>query len=324
MHKTKKFPLKEEFSQRMEELLGKDEFERYLKSIESQPYRSIRINTLKISVDDMLKRFKKKGWKVRQPFKNYPEILIVESELEPGELGKSVEHLLGYYYVQDLASMLPPLVLNPLPGERVLDLCSAPGSKTTQMAAMMENTGSIIANEVSIGRLKILASNLERCGVINVIITKKDGAAFCKRVAKTDIRFDKILLDAPCSGEGTLRSNPKTAIMWNPKNIKNLSRLQKGMLSSAFEILKLGGEILYSTCTHAPEENEEVLDYVLRKFEGKIAIEKISLPLPSREGILKWRDKEYLEEVRYSCRVYPHDSGNTEGFFLAKLKKVGE
>ena len=149
------------------------------------------------------------------------------TNLEPGELGRALEHLLGYYYVQELASMLPIIALKPKPNETILDLCSAPGSKTTQIAAEMENTGLIIANEIHLGRIKILASNLERCGVTNTIITRKEGRALCGRLKQKDFKFDKILVDAPCSGEGTLRSTPQTNQMWNPKTIRRLSRLQK-------------------------------------------------------------------------------------------------
>lgn len=217
--------------------------------------------------------------------------------------------------------MLPVLVLNPSPGEFVLDLCASPGSKTTQIASYMKFTGTIIANEVSLSRIKILAANLERCGVSNSIITRKDGIALCKRLQNSGFLFDKILIDAPCSGEGTLRSSHKTALMWNPKTITSLSKLQKSMVESAIEILKPNGTIIYSTCTHAPEENEEVLDYILEKFKGEVKIEEISLPIKTRAGVTKWQDKSYSGEVKKSCRIYPHDT-NTEGFFVAKLRKI--
>jgi len=243
--------------------------------------------------------------------------------LEPGEMGRSLEHQLGYYYIQEIASMLPVLVLDPKPEERILDLCASPGSKTTQMGARMENTGLIIANEISFGRTKILSSNLGRCGVSNTIITKKEGIALCNRFNKENFKFDKILVDAPCSGEGTIRGSRKTLKMWNINTVKKLAGIQKRLLSSALEILKSGGEIVYSTCTHSPEENEEVLDSILNseKFKGKIKIQKVSIPLKSRSGILKWKEKKYLEDVKMSCRIYPHDS-NTEGFFISKLKKI--
>ena len=318
---SKKFPeLKELFIKRMKELLSED-FGDYIEILKKPPVRSIRCNTLKISPEELKKRLEKKGWKINSLWKNYPEIMVVESNLEPGELGRSLEHLLGYYYIQELASMLPVIALEPKPGELILDLCSAPGSKTTQLASKMENTGTIIANEVSLGRIKILASNLERCGVINTIITKKDGAALCRILKKEGFSFDKILVDAPCSGEGTLRSSPKTYSMWNINTIKNLPKIQRSLVMSAFELLKVGGEIVYSTCTHAPEENEGVVDSVLNYLNERIKIESISLPIKSRSGIKKWEDKEYLEEVKYSCRIYPQDA-DTEGFFIAKFRRV--
>lgn len=308
------------FLERMQELLGKD-FQDYMEILKREPVRSIRANKLKISPEELKKKLESKGWKIAQPFKDNPEIMIVENDLQPGELGRTLEHLLGYYYIQELASMLPVLVLKPKPEELVLDLCSAPGSKTTQIASEMENTGTIIANEISLKRIKILASNLERCGVMNAIITKKEGLALCKRLGREGFLFDKILVDAPCSGEGTLRSSPKTYKMWNINAVKKLSRIQKSLLASAIEILKPKGEVVYSTCTHSPEENEEVVDFVLKEFKGKIKIEQISLPVKFRSGIKKWQDKEYLEDVKFSCRIYPQDN-DTEGFFITKFRRI--
>ncbi len=310
--------LKPLLAERMEKLLGKD-FQKFKEILRKKPPKSIRCNTLKISPEKLKRRLKEKGWKIKQPIKDHPEIMIVENETAPGELGRSLEHLLGYYYVQDISSMLPIIALNPRPEETVLDLCASPGSKTTQAAAKMKNSGTLIANEISLGRVKILASNTERCGVTNMIITKKEGADLCRNLRSLDYGFDKILIDAPCSGEGTLRSSKMTHKMWNINTVKKLSGIQKNLLTSAIEILKPEGEIVYSTCTHAPEENEEVINLVLRKFND-IKIEKINLPLKTRPGMTKWNDKEYLEDVKYSCRIYPQDN-NTEGFFIAKLKK---
>lgn len=360
MKLNKSLELKPLFVERMKLLLEKD-YKNYLETIKTEPPKSIRCNTIKISPDKLKKRLQNKGWKIKQPFKDYLEIFIIESKLEPGELGRSLEHQLGYYYVQEIASMLPILALDPKPNDLVLDLCSAPGSKTTQAAAKMKNTGTIIANEVSFGRLRVLATNLQRCGVTNTIITKKDGVALCKKLAKENIHFDKILIDAPCSGEGTIRSSPKTCKMWNIKSVKNLSRLQKALVSSAVEILKPNGELVYSTCTHAPEENEEVVDFIIQKFPN-IKIQKINLPIRCREGITSWnvdnvknseddqvnktskfelsthsgrggrgmvggisslreKDKTFNKELNKSCRIYPQDA-NTEGFFIAKFKKI--
>ncbi len=313
--------LKQLFKERMKNLLDEEDYKTYLEFLKKPTLNFIRCNTLKISPEKLKERLEKNNWKIKQPFKNFPEIMIIENELLPGELGRSLEHLLGFYYVQEIASMLPVLALEPKENEIVLDLCAAPGSKTTQIAAKMKNTGTIIANEVSISRLKILASNTERCGLTNLIITKKEGAALCRRMKKANILFDKILLDAPCSGEGTLRSSPRTYSMWNINTVKIMSGIQKELFESAFEILKPNGILVYSTCTHAPEENEEIVDFALETFKNQIQIEKISLPIKTRPGIKKWQDKEYLKEVQLACRVYPQDN-NTEGFFIAKFRRV--
>ena len=315
-----KYELKSLFIKRMQLLLGK-EFKNYLNEIKEEPIKSIRVNTLKISPKELKKRLENKGWKIKQPWKENPEIIIVESKLLPGELGRALEHILGYYYIQELASMLPVIALKPLPEEHILDLCAAPGSKTTQIAAEMKNTGLIIANDLSLGRIKILASNLERCGVVNTIITRKDGRILCNRLEQENIQFDKILLDAPCSGEGTLKSTPKTALMWNINTIRKLSGIQKSLFNSAFKILKIGGEIVYSTCTHAPEENEELVDYALEKFKNKIKIEEIKLPIKCKSGVTAWVGNEYSNKVKQSCRIYPQDN-HTEGFFITKFKRI--
>lgn len=318
----KKIPeLKPLFLERMQELLpDKNDYKNYLKILKISPVKSIRCNTLKISPEKLIAKLKLKNWKIKQPWKNYPEIMIIENELNPGELGRALEHLLGYYYIQELASMLPIIALKPKKNETILDLCASPGSKTTQLTAEMQNTGTIIANEISMGRLKILASNLERCGTTNTIITKKEGSALCKKLKNQNIKFDKIIIDAPCSGEGTLRSSPKTYIMWNIKTMKNLPKIQKNLITNALEILKPNRELIYSTCTHAPEENEGVISEILKEFSN-IKLEKISLPIKYRKGITNWQEKKYSKEVEKCARIYPQDN-NTEGFFIAKIKKL--
>lgn len=322
----KKYPIKPEFRERIEKLLG-DETEKFFEIAYTTTPHTIRCNTLKITSEELKQRLEKKGWHLIQPFIsiNHPEIMIIDrtkTKLLPGELGKTKEHLLGYYYVQELSSMLPILALEPKPNETLLDLCSSPGSKTGQAAALMNNQGLIIANELSLGRVRILASNLEKLGVMNTIISKKDGVQLCKKIKeKSNLRFDKIIVDAPCSGEGTLRKSPKTFLMWNKKTIENLSRLQKALASSALEILKIGGEMIYSTCTLSPEENEEVVDYLKQKHN--ITIEKIQLPIKLRQGICEWEGKQYNKELENACRLYPQDN-DTDGFFLAKIKKLGE
>jgi NOL1/NOP2/sun family putative RNA methylase len=320
---TRKIPeMKPLLKERLQILLGKD-FEEYQKILKIPPVNSIRCNTLKISPKELKEKLESKGWKINQPWKEYPEVMIIESLLEPGELGRALEHLLGYYYVQELASMLPIISLNLQPNEFFLDLCASPGSKTTQAAAKMQNSGNIIANEVALSRIRILASNLERCGVTNTIITRKDGVAFSKRITNLapDIKFDKILVDAPCSGEGTLRSTYKTYQMWNINTIKALSILQKQLFREAFKILKVGGEIIYSTCTHAPEENEQVVSEILKEFQDSIEILPTNLPIQTREGLTEWQGEKFNTKVKLCSRIYPQDN-NTEGFFVSKFKKI--
>ena len=317
-----KFKPKEEFIKRMELLVGKKDATRFFEISYTNTPNSIRCNNLKISPDKLKEKLTNRGWNIKQPFDEFPEVMIVEDKLLPGELGNAKEHLLGYYYVQDISSMLPLMVLKPKPDEIFLDICASPGSKTTQAASMMENKGVIIANDKDFRRLNVLISNLEKCGVMNAIITQHDGVNLCKTLdEKLGFKFDKILVDAPCSGEGTLRKSIKTYDLWNKKIIEKFSRTQKKLVGSAIKLLKIGGEMIYSTCTLAPEENEEVVDFILKNFD--VEIENISLPLKTRQGICEWENKAYDKSLVNTCRVYPQDN-DTDGFFLAKIKKLGE
>ena len=315
------YEMKPLFEERMRKLLPDErDFAKFNEIIHTGPRSFIRCNTLKIAPDKLLDRLSKK-WKVKQLFPEHPEIILVENELGPGELGKAIEHLLGYYYVQEVSSMMPALALEPKPGEFVLDVCASPGSKTGQIAARMNNQGTIIANDIKLDRVVILAANLERCGVSNCVVTRLDGVGLCTRFRKEGFLFDKILLDAPCSGEGTLRSSPKTFVMWNPKVVENLGRMQKKMLASALGCLKAGGTLVYSTCTHAPEENEAVVDFALRNFP--VEIQDVKLPLRCREGITEWDGEKFNDEFKKCCRIYPHDN-DSEGFFVAKMRLLEE
>ena len=316
-----KYEMKPLFEERMRSLLENEtDLEEFSKIVHTSPRNFIRCNTLKISPEKLAERLKKK-WKIEQPYKNYPEIMLVNSDLMPGELGNSIEHILGYYYIQEVVSMMSPLALDPKPEEFVFDICASPGSKTTQIAARMQNSGTLIANDLKIDRIMILSSNLEKNSVSNCIITKNDAIGICSRLSKAGFKFDKILLDAPCSGEGTLRSSPKTFLMWNPKVIDKFSRQQKKMLAFALKCLKAGGTLVYSTCTHAPEENESVINFAIQNFPVKI--EEIPLPLKTRPGITKWKDEVYDKDVTRAHRIYPQDN-DSEGFFLCKLTLLEE
>lgn len=322
MEQNYKYSMKPLLEERMKKLLPDPaDFGKYSKIVHTQPQDFIRCNTLKISPKELVEKLNKKGWAPVQPFKNHPEIILIKGNLLPGELGNAVEHQLGYFYVQEISSMLPVIALNPKPGEFVLDLCASPGSKTTQIAACMENKGTLVANDFKIDRLMILASNLERCGVTNTVVTRNDAIGFCSNLAKSQFRFDKILLDVPCTGEGTLRSNPKLFIQWNFKVVKKLSRQQKKFAAFALKLLKKGGTLVYSTCTHGPEENEEIVSFILDNFPVKI--ETLSLPLKCRNGITNWEGEKFNEGVKNSCRIYPQDN-DSEGFFVAKMTLMEE
>jgi len=321
-NKPHKFQPKTEFESRMNSLLENlDDQKAYWQIIHKEPLDYIRCNTIKISPEELRIKLEKKGWKIKIPFKSYPEIMIIENSLLPGELGRSKEHLLGYYYVQEISSMLPILALNLNEHNSFLDLCASPGSKTTQAAALMKNKGNIIANEPNLGRMVILASNLEKCGVSNTIITRREGANLCKKLKKLDFQVDKILVDAPCSGEGTIRSSPKTLIMWNQKMINFFAGTQKSLASAALDLLQEEGEMIYSTCTHAPEENEEIIQFLLENYDIKIEEPILPKELKIRQGILEWNGKKFSDEMKKCARLYPQDN-DTEGFFLCKIKKL--
>jgi len=309
------------FEERLRKLMPNEEdFQAFDKIVHTGPRNFIRCNTLKISPEELMRRLKEK-WDVIQPYSEYPEIILINQDLLPGELGNSREHILGYYYVQEVCSMMSALALNAQRGDFVLDLCASPGSKTTQIASSMQNSGTLIANDLKMDRIAILASNLEKASVTNSVVTRNDAIQLCSKLSKSEFKFDKILLDAPCSGEGTLRSSPKTFLMWNPKMIDKLSRQQKKMLAYALKCLKVGGTLVYSTCTHAPEENESVMDFALKNFPVKI--EEIKLPLKTRHGIIEWNNEVYDKDVAKAHRIYPQDN-DSEGFFLCKMTLLDE
>lgn len=311
--------LKPRFKEYIESIIPEDEREKFFEYCEKPTRKIIRCNTLKISPEKLKKRLESKKWKILQPYKEYPEIMIIDSHLGPGELGKSIEHQTGLYYVQELSSMMSPIALSPKKDDFVFDICAAPGSKTTQMSMMMENSGLIIANDVKIDRIRALVTNLERQGCMNIMTTRMDGVQFCERMKQKDLFFSKILLDAPCSGQGVIRTDNKVWNMFNENMIKGLSSLQKKLLASCLSILKKDGTLVYSTCTFSPEENEEVIQFALEHFP--VELEEIKLPIKSREGLKTWKNKTFFPDIKKCHRIYPHDN-DTEGFFVARLRKT--
>ncbi len=296
---------KEVYLNRYKELLG-DELEEFLKVIVEWLPTTIRVNTLKISKKELLSRFKDKGIEYEEA-KFWENAIKIKTRLS---IGNTLEYYLGYIYSQTFSSMIPPLVLNPKEDEVVLDMCAAPGSKTTQMAQMMKNTGAIVANEKELIRIRALRDNVQRTGATNVIITHMDGRKFKEKV------FDKVLVDAPCTATGTIMKNFEIIKMYNPRASKNISVLQKNLLGTA---LKIADEVVYSTCSLEPEEDEFVIDWALRKFED-FKLEKIRISgVKIEDGITFWEGKELNPEIKKTARIYPHKNPDFEGFFIAKL-----
>ena len=277
--------------------------------------RSIRINTLKITIEECKKRLESLDWELNQvPWCR--EGFWVKNKSGRRDIGNTIEHQLGYFYVQEAASMIPPLVLDPKPDETILDICAAPGSKCSQIAQYMQNKGMLIANDYQYIRLQPLGINLQRMGITNSIITLMEGRYF----KDSNIEFDRILVDAPCSGTGTIRKSLKTLRIWNPNAVKRLHGQQKQLLETAFEILKPNGTIVYSTCSLEPEEDEAVIDSLLEKHKNA-RLEEIKLDIKRSEPILEFEGNKYTPEVKKCLRIWPQDN-DTEGFFVAKIKKV--
>lgn len=233
-------------------------------------------------------------------------------------IGKSLSHFLGHIYIQDLASMVPPLLLDPQPGETILDLCASPGSKTSQMSAMMANRGLIVANDVSVRRIRGLVFNLRRVGTVNTLILKGFGEQYGNQYFET---FDRVLLDPPCTALGTVHKSPRVLDWWRPHKTERYAHQQLGLMNSALKALKPGGVLVYSTCTVHPEENEAVIDHTLKTFP--VEIEEFEVPgLVTRPGLTHFGSQVFDTRVSRCRRIVPFEN-ECEGFFIAKIRKTG-
>ena len=305
---TDKIEFKPKFIERYSKLTN---FEEFKKCSLTFLRRSIRVNTLKISVDELKGRLEKKL--ILTPIPWCKEGFWVEHKEGRRDIGNLPEHSLGYFYIQEAASMIPPIVLDPKPGEIVLDMCAAPGSKSSQIAALMKNKGVLIANDYQGIRLAPLGINLQRMGITNSIITLMEGRFF------KNFNFDKILVDAPCSGTGTIRKSLKTLRIWNPDMVKRLAGQQRLLVDTAFGSLKEGGTMVYSTCSLEPEEDEGVVDYLLKKHDNA-KLEEIAINIKRSNPISEFGDSIYSHEIKKCLRLWPQDN-DTEGFFVAKIIK---
>ena len=275
----------------------------------NKPLRpSIRINTLKISAKELIPFLEQKGFQLQSIPWCKEGYWITGENVE--SLGNLIEHLQGLFYIQEASSMLPPVAMfsNKNTYTTILDMAAAPGSKTTQIASTMNNEGLLVANEYSSSRVKMLHANLVRMGVSNTAITHFDAAVFGEYLFE---EFDAILLDAPCGGEGTIRKDSDALKHWALADVQSIASKQKQLICSAFEALKVGGTLVYSTCTLSREENQEVCLFLKERYGS--AVEFVTLA-----DLFDGCDKALTKEG--FLHVWPQIF-DSEGFFIAKIHK---
>jgi 16S rRNA (cytosine1407-C5)-methyltransferase len=309
----------------MPEKVKNPELENYLKSLLGEQYTAflsaqpeptaIRTNTLKASPEQIRELLTNYQYKYDKISFN-PDGFILKSDQLP--LSHSLAFFEGLFQYQGVSSQLPALVLDVKPGDRVLDMTAAPGSKSTQLAAMLGNKGELVLNDSSYHRLPALQANMQRSGAINHYILKHRGENLSRLYPEY---FDKILLDAPCTALGTYFSTSEKYSWWSGKKLEKLSNLQYQLLVSAIKCLRIGGEMVYSTCSVSPEENELLIEKIIRKYPVKV--ENISADIQSKfdSGWTSHNDKEISIEMDKAIRIWPHVH-SFEGFFIIKLKKT--
>ncbi len=273
--------------------------------------RSIRVNTLKISVADFLALVSPYNWQLT-PVPWCEEGFWIEREDEASlPLGSTAEHLSGLFYIQEASSMLPVAALfaDSNAPERVMDVAAAPGSKTTQIAARMANRGAILANEFSASRVKVLHANISRCGIQNVALTHFDGRVFGAALPEA---FDAILLDAPCSGEGVVRKDPDALKNWSVESNLDIASTQRELIDSAFHALRPGGTLVYSTCTLNRDENEDVCLWLKAQYPDAVEFLPLNDLFASAEDAITPEGFLHVFPQIYDC----------EGFFVARLRKT--
>ncbi|MFX0167983.1 MAG: RsmB/NOP family class I SAM-dependent RNA methyltransferase [Candidatus Hodarchaeota archaeon] len=312
MESVPTFPI--QFQKRFQALLG-EEYDQFITCL-SQPLTSfVRINTLKVNLQrgfDQLKALDIAP--ISLPW--FAAGFRVTGNLE--QLPFTREYALGYYYIQEGGSMIPPITLDPQSSHTILDLCAAPGSKTTQLAQIMRNQGVIIANDRSFRRLTSLGHNIQLCGVINTFLLCTDGRHLATQFP---LKYDRVLVDAPCTASGHLRSKPPQLLSPNLKRIRGIQAVQKGLLTSGFKLLKPNGLLVYATCSLHPEENEVIVNHLLSKFNDAKIERPVLIGLKSHSGLTHWEDLEFNDVMHKCLRVYPHDN-DTDGFFIALIRRI--
>ncbi len=295
-------------------LWGEEDTLRFLEACEQPIRTSIRLNTLRMEPEKTIERMQKKKIKLEKiPWLSHGYYGDFEGRSTPGAF---LEHMLGFYYVQGVPSMTTVEVLDPQPDETILDLAAAPGGKTTHIAQQMQNSGKVVAVEMDRKRISSLESNILRCGVTNSVVLRGDA----RKIEKLNLEPDRILLDAPCSGEGLIPLDPTRKTSKSMADVRFCATKEDELLDAAVSILAPGGTIVYSTCSIAPEENEYIVDEILKRYpEMKIA------PIPLDFGTQGYSEPFGVsldESLKLSKRFLPHLHGS-EGFFICKMEKEG-
>ncbi len=288
------------------------DWDRFIDVIRTRDPQTLRVRRGRISSEALASALGDRGFTVEE-ISGLPEHLRVIDG--PGSVSMTPEHWLGLFYVQQAATGVAGLALGPKPGERVLDLCAAPGGKTTHLADLMEDRGCLVAADVNENRLRALLGNVYRTGHSNVVVVSGDGRRF-----PTGARFDRVLVDAPCSAEGTLRKRGGKLRDRRQGFRRQTVKAQERLLRRAVELTRPGGTILYVTCTFDPAENESIVSRVLA--DGLVEIEPISLAVDHAPGVVEFEDLEIDPRLSRAVRIYPHHL-NSGGLFMARLRRSG-
>ena len=309
--------LPEPFLQRLQNMYSDSVRGKILSGLAADRFTSFRVNTLLAKRERVLTDLTLDGL-APHPIEGLPDAFSVLPS-DRRQLTESSSFRKGHIYIQNPSSMLPPFILDPQAGEKILDLCAAPGSKTLQMAALMEDKGWISAVEAVKTRFFRLQANIKKHGASLIHTYNRDGTKVWRYVPE---QFDRVLLDVPCSSEGQFSLNaPHTFRFWSERKIAEMARKQKKLLFSAVKCLKPGGILVYSSCTFAPEENEAVIDAMLKKFSGVLEATPLSLP-PSilvEHGLSAFGNKTYSPAAQNAVRILPDEL--FEGFFICRLQK---
>ncbi len=305
------------FLERLQKQFDEEVYLRILSGMKSNRYTAFRVNRLLDDVGDPLEELEHEGFPlIRVDYVPGAAILAPEHRQR---LLSSAAYVGKRIYVQNLASMLPVIALSPEPGERILDLTAAPGSKTLQIAEAAGHTAEIVAVELNRGRFFKLRANLQAYGASHVRTFLQDGSRLWRHRPEY---FDRILLDAPCSSEGRfLVDKPETYAYWSTKKVSEMVRKQKRLLYSAVQALRPGGVIVYATCSLSAEENEGVVSRILHRFADALKTESMDLNVSGISSpMTSWKEKDFHASVRNARRIVPSEI--MEGFFLCKLIKL--